>query len=348
MKISVAICTFNGEKYIKDQLLSIVHQNRAVDEIIICDDRSTDKTLEICEKILKKSGVDYKIYKNDHSLNVVKNFKKCYSLCNGDIIFSCDQDDVWKCDKVEKIEKVFLENPDINLVATNAELIDSNDNLMNLSLREGIGFVMNQPKDALDCLLNTYCITGATMAIRKEFANEYYFISKYWLHDGWLALMASLNNSLMYIDDKLISYRLHGNNQCGIGDVDILAHGSIDELKKRKAKKLFHTVLTCPYYFEDYASQKKEMYQEFLDEIEKNNWSVEKKNLNKLKECIAFWKKRSIIKEYSLKQMILLTKTFKKSNAYEKYCESKWFSVYDYYFWIVYKLIPRRKKGQNI
>ena len=90
------------------------------------------------------------------------------------------------------------------------------------------------------------------------------------------------------------------------------------------------------------------MYQEVLDEIEKNKWSVDKKNLNKLKECIAFWKKRSIIKEYSLKQMFLLTRSFKKSNAYEKYCESKWFSIYDYYFWTVYKLIPRRKKTQNI
>jgi glycosyltransferase involved in cell wall biosynthesis len=103
MKTSVAICTFNGEKYIKAQLESILNQTLAIDEIIICDDGSNDKTIAIIELIQIENPNKISLYKNKVNLGSTKNFEKAISICTGYYIFLSDQDDIWKENKVEKV-----------------------------------------------------------------------------------------------------------------------------------------------------------------------------------------------------------------------------------------------------
>ena len=90
MKISVAMCTYNGDKYIEEQLNSIQKQTKKIDEIIICDDGSKDNTVEICERLLSKSNIEYKININKENLGFARNFYQAIRLCSGDIIFFCD------------------------------------------------------------------------------------------------------------------------------------------------------------------------------------------------------------------------------------------------------------------
>lgn len=344
MEVSVAMCTYNGEKYIREQLESIIHQTRKVNEIIISDDGSKDRTLEICEEILSKYEIPYQIIKNDKSLKVMKNFQQAFSLCSKEIIFSCDQDDVWEKNKVEVIMNIFENNLEIDMVASDASLIDGKNNILNMSLRESLDFSMDYQSEILPSLLRTFCITGATMAFRKTFEETYFYVSQYWLHDGWLALQAAMNNSFYYCNERLTKYRLHGNNACGISNIKEIMKGNITELKKTRIKELRKKALRLPFYFEDYTYERKVMYQEVRNQILVNQWLINKNNFNLLEECISFWEIRSQIRNCSLKEIRNITKRFKNENKYCKYCESSDFYFFDIYFWIVYKLFSRKRR----
>lgn len=344
VKISVALCTYNGEKYIRQQLESICKQTRKIDEIIISDDHSIDHTLDICRQVLNQYDIHYHIIINNPALRVMRNFQQCFSLCTGDVIFSCDQDDVWNERKVEFIMNEFESNSDIKMIATNAILIDGNGNKMNLTLRESIGFHIDKKnKQFLPNLLKTFCITGATMAFYKTFESQYFYLSQYWLHDGWLALAAALTNQFLYLDDPLTKYRLHGNNVCGIGYDNILQSGTIKKLARKKKLTLFKTVITCPYYYEDLAAEKYKMYKEIMDFFDDHKIDMIDINQAELISCINFWKQRLEIKNIDFKTLRNMIKHFKAFDAYRKYTESEYFKYYDYYFWIVYHILPRKK-----
>src|SRR5574344_1867255 len=128
--ISVALCTYNGEKYIEEQLLSIIHQTEKVDEIVVCDDCSVDNTIKKVEHIaVEHPEITFNIKVNEQNLGVTKNFEKAIFLCKGDIVFLSDQDDVWNPNKVASIVQWFEKHPDKSTVFTNAILIDEQGSL---------------------------------------------------------------------------------------------------------------------------------------------------------------------------------------------------------------------------
>ena len=120
MKISVALCTYNGAKYIEEQIKSILNQTYVVNEIVIGDDKSTDNTLDIIKNLLINSNIDLNIIENENNLGFKKNFYNTISRCKGDIIFFSDQDDVWDNNKVKKTIEIFQQNPNALLVFSNA------------------------------------------------------------------------------------------------------------------------------------------------------------------------------------------------------------------------------------
>lgn len=100
MKLSVALCTYNGESFLQQQLDSILQQELSVDEIVICDDGSTDRTISIIESYKQRYHYPtFILEQNKKNKGVRKNFEYAISLCSGDIIFLSDQDDVWQCEK---------------------------------------------------------------------------------------------------------------------------------------------------------------------------------------------------------------------------------------------------------
>lgn len=224
MKISVALCTYNGEKYISQQINSILDQSTPVNEIIICDDNSTDNTVEIIKGIFsQKSFSNYKIEINVPALRTIKNFEKAVSLCTGRWIFLSDQDDVWNYDKVEKL--LAAVQKDTLFLFTNGKLIDENGNDMQSDLWHHWGFDVTQREKwknnelAFDDLLNNKNFaTGATVVLNKKLLKNSLPITvpNGYYHDAWFALHAAAGKGLHFLEENTISYRIHPNQQFGI------------------------------------------------------------------------------------------------------------------------------------
>lgn len=220
-KISVALCTYNGEKFVHEQIDSILNQTLKVDEIIICDDCSTDKTQNILFEYQIKFPDIFKIYINEKNLRSVKNFEKTISLCTGDFIFLSDQDDIWKDDKVEKISDYFEKNSSISVVATNGFIIDENSLKQDRYTVWDIPKFLGESKKKIDYFKIFATIgnlaTGASMAIKKSFLNQVLPFPNIndLHHDEWIALVSAEQKKFAFINEKLFSYRVHCNQQVG-------------------------------------------------------------------------------------------------------------------------------------
>ena len=226
MKISVALIVYNGSKYIRQQLDSILAQTYKVDEIIICDDASYDNTKEILEEYKNNHPNLFFIHYNNQNIRATKNIEKAIQACTGDIIILADQDDFWEANKIVTIVKWFEQNPTMNGVFTNGSLINSNGELDNkYNLWDSMGFPYKAIKsnndliDKLNLYINTVenALTGATLAIRKNlpFLNQPFPIIKNLVHDRWLAINLAETNSLGVLEDKLIHYRIHSEQAIG-------------------------------------------------------------------------------------------------------------------------------------
>ena len=228
MKISVALCTYNGEDFLEQQLESIFLQTRPVQEIIICDDCSTDGTIQIIQKFLLQFPEIIKLYFNESPLKTIKNFEKAVSLTSGDYIFLCDQDDVWKKDKVQIMIDYMLSHPNTKLLFTNGELINENDIPLKSTLWEKWGFDaiaknlwMDNTQAFHNLLYNKNYVTGATVLMNSKIKKKALPIElpAGYFHDAWFALHAAAQNGLAFIDDSLIKYRVHEKQQVGISRI---------------------------------------------------------------------------------------------------------------------------------
>ena len=224
MKISVALCTYNGGKYIEEQINSILNQSVKVDEIIVCDDQSKDDTLLKLKKLQTKN-TSISIIENDINLRSTKNFEKAISLCTGDYIFLSDQDDLWNNLKVEKTIAVFNENPTAEGVFSNASLIDENNNIFtDKTIWDSVFFFENElikPIDFFDIIAkNGNVVTGATLCIKKSVKEFIFPFTEDVLHDEKIATLLALRETLFYSTENLISYRLHDKQQVGMKNID--------------------------------------------------------------------------------------------------------------------------------
>jgi len=221
MKTSVAFCTYNGEKYIREQLDSIFNQTLKVDEIIICDDRSSDSTVAIVQEYQVKYPSIISLFINEVNLRSVKNFEKAISLCTGDIIFLSDQDDSWMPNKVENYIRFFEKNPNITTIASNGFCMNDNSNILDLyTIWDVPGFLKEEqvPFDYFKLITQVgNFVTGAAMAFRKTIVGEIlpFPTLKDYHHDEWIATVATGLNSFAFLNEKYFKYRVHSNQQVG-------------------------------------------------------------------------------------------------------------------------------------
>jgi glycosyltransferase involved in cell wall biosynthesis len=222
VKISVAICTYNGAEFLAAQLQSIITQSRPSDEIIICDDGSTDNTRTLLEQFKNESPVPINLYINDHNLGSVKNFERAISLCTGDIIALSDQDDVWRSDKLQLIEEAFNKSPSAGLVFSDATIVDEVLTPLNRRMWDEVGFDTHKRKlvhtgRALEVLITGWTVTGATMAFRSRFMKLSLPIPDgiAMIHDGWIALTIAAVADVVALDEPLVQYRQHERQQIG-------------------------------------------------------------------------------------------------------------------------------------
>lgn len=225
MMVSVAMCTYNGEKYLTQQLASIAQQSEPVSELVVCDDRSKDRTLEILQEFARNAPFPVHIHENEVNLGSTKNFEKCLLLCKGDILILCDQDDVWGVDKVRSQVEFLAGHPELDAVFSDANLIDDDGTELPHRLWDNFGF--NQARQAVwqagnakEVLFRNYVVTGATLAIRRSVLDLLTPFPTHlgpYIHDAWMALALGVLNKIGFIDQPLLSYRVHASQQVGFG-----------------------------------------------------------------------------------------------------------------------------------
>ena len=217
---SVALCSYNGEKYIHQQIDSILSQTHKPSEIVVCDDGSTDKTPEILAEYQKQYPEIFRIHFNESNLRSVKNFEKAISLCSKDIIFLSDQDDIWAENKAEKIVSFLDNHAEIDVVATNGFCIDENGAVHEkYSLWDAPVFLKEKGKniDYFEIILLCNIATGASMAFRAALKPEImpFPVLKDYHHDEWIALNTARKGRFEFLNDKLFYYRTHQEQQVG-------------------------------------------------------------------------------------------------------------------------------------
>lgn len=210
--ISIALASYNGEKYISEQIDSILSQTIQDFELIVCDDCSKDSTWSILEEY-KAKDKRIKIYKNEHNLGFKKNFERAISLCSGDYIAFSDQDDIWM---PEHLELLLNHLNGCDLVCGNAMLADIDGNSMNVTCRDTdkIDSIPVEKDDAFFTMLYRPYVQGSTSLAKTDFLKKYLPIPyEVKFHDQWFGMMASLSNGVSYVSECILKYRMHGNNE---------------------------------------------------------------------------------------------------------------------------------------
>lgn len=223
--ISVAMCTYNGARFLPEQLESIANQIVGVDELVVCDDGSSDETLEVLREFGKDSAFPVHIHSNENNLGSTRNFQKCLSLCKGDIIFLSDQDDIWRSDKVEQHLKYYAAEPGTDAIFSDAMMIDDDSKPRNRTIWQEIEFNKERQQEwvqgeGYETLFRGFVVTGATLSIRKSCLERLLPFPTHipdLIHDAWIALVLCLQGKISFIDETLTLYRIHHGQQVGFG-----------------------------------------------------------------------------------------------------------------------------------
>ena len=198
--ISIVMATYNGEKYLQQQLDSIAAQTVLPNELIVGDDCSTDNTIKILENFKNKVGFTVKIYRNKANVGYIKNFARVILEANGDYVFLCDQDDYWFSNKIETVINFFKDNPGMQLIAHNAMCTDSNLVSLGKTLFE---------YDISRGLEYGSAMHGFVTCVRKDFLKYATPIPYSYSFDGWLYYLSSEMKVRYVLDEVLGYYRRH-------------------------------------------------------------------------------------------------------------------------------------------
>lgn len=216
MKISIALCTYNGEKFLTEQLDSYLAQTRLPDELVVCDDGSKDSTREILTEFVSSAAFPVRLHFNEQNLGYVQNFGKATRLCTGDIIVLSDQDDVWRRDKIELIEAEFAKSEKTGVVYADAEIVSENLNPLGVTMWQCNNFNFEKQKNiksgkSFDLLLKDGFVLGSSMAFSAQFQDLILPIPPniYFDHDDWFTLVISAIADVSLINEPLIKYRQH-------------------------------------------------------------------------------------------------------------------------------------------
>lgn len=234
MKVSVCMTTYNGDKYITKQIDSILLQLNNDDELIICDDCSTDLTISIVDSYADKR---INLIENPIRLGVVANYNKCIFLAKNEIIFLADQDDIWMPDKVEKILKKFYKYPKITLVLSNAQVIDETDRVVKeyfLNFHSSIDISIFRALKNI--IKNKYL--GCAIAFRRKMTKYVLPIpSDVPMHDMWIGIINDIFGKTCYLNKSLIGYRRHSQN------ITSSKHASLQQMIKWRYRLIKRLVL---------------------------------------------------------------------------------------------------------
>lgn len=243
-KIDILLAAYNGEKYLKEQIDSILNQTYTNFNLIISDDCSTDDTANILKEYEKSDSRITVLYQKKN-LGFIKNFEFLLRQSVSDYFMLSDQDDVWKNNKIETSLN-WLNKKKAVLVYSDVKVVDEKMQVINDSLLKSIHIYNNLKKeDNSKILMLENPATGSTILGKKEIISKCFPIPEElpMVHDWWIALMASMQGKICFIDDTLLMYRQHNNNIIGLKHVNENA----DYIELRNKRIEYYTNLVQIY-----------------------------------------------------------------------------------------------------
>lgn len=223
---SIVLCTYNGARFLPAQWESLLAQTLLPDEIVVRDDASTDATPGLLRRLVAEArarGVTVRDAVNPRNLGYVANFECALREASGDVLFLCDQDDVWHPDKLATQLAEFERRDALWLLCGNARRVDPRGTDLGLTLFDVLRVNRKELRNihagrGFEALLRRSLATGATVALRQGLLKDALPFPEGWVHDEWLAIMAAAMDGFDCIDKSLVDYRQHDSNQIGMRD----------------------------------------------------------------------------------------------------------------------------------
>lgn len=292
--ISIALCTYNGAKFLPMQLDSILRQTYINIEIVVVDDNSTDDTSTILRTYANKHP-QIKLFFNEKNIGFNANFEKAINLCTGNFIAIADQDDVWELNKLE----LLIKNIGTNwLIFSNSQFIDANDNLIEGQILKS-DFSLGK-RDHRSLLFSNF-VTGHTVLFTKEFLNYLLPIPNSGYYDWWMGFVAIYHKKITCLNEKLTLHRIHNSSV-------MYRENNLDTVNSRSER--YHEILTNLSILKDYKylnSKDKSLintiYLIVLNNDLKSNFFLTLTILNNYNTYFPDLKKRNLISRlnYALK-----------------------------------------------
>jgi glycosyltransferase involved in cell wall biosynthesis len=219
-RISVALCTYNGGRFLPAQLESILAQTRLPDEVRAFDDCSEDNSVELLVRFAAQASFPVHIHRNAERQGSILNFEQAIRACNGSLIALSDQDDIWHPERLRLSEQELLQHPEAGAVFADGILIDEAGVPTGMRLWERFIFT---PDDQRRMRAGDYIplarqrfITGATMVFRAQYLPWISPAKEGWHHDGWVSSIIASLSGLCWLTEPLIRYRTHSGQQIGV------------------------------------------------------------------------------------------------------------------------------------
>ena len=288
MTVAIAVALYNGERFIEEQLESLRKQTRTPDRVVLCDDGSKDGTVAIVREYINKYGLQdsWQLEINPENLGYIKNFYRAMSLCDTDVVFLSDQDDIWAADKLEKMMQVMEDNHEIMLLSCKGGIVDGEGqpihSIMHKEAKESGSVTLVSVKD----IMRAYRWPGMLMCLRKEFFEAIYdsIISVPLPHDLAFAICAADKNAFYEYDYVGAYHRRHDNNTARE------EHRVFKLLDlQRKLKDITETSTYMGYAIDAKLPIKEESYECIQYKL---------RYLNKRKECLQNRKLGELIRLY--------------------------------------------------
>lgn len=283
-QIHIVLATYNGEKYLREQLDSLLAQTYSDFDIEICDDGSTDSTIDIVNEYMEKDS-RISLHRNEENLGYVKNFLYGVRRSKSSYIMLCDQDDIWNPDKIsvtlEAMQKAEKENPDVPLlVFTDAMNYDSDSGLETGRFQESSHLNIKKV-DSAHLFMENKCIGCTVMVNQKILPYLDEIPDGIRVHDWWLALICSHFGNVVYLDRPTLRYRQHSGNMIGGGSFsDYIKSRLTSVSEQRKALKQTYRQGEAFYsVFRDRMNDKQRKTAECFAAMEQAGWFLRRANM---------------------------------------------------------------------
>ncbi len=300
-RCAVVLCTYNGERFLSQQLESLRAQTLQPASYVLSDDASTDGTWALLQAFAADrvdAGCEVILHRNEANLGYVRHFEQALRRANADVLFPCDQDDVWHPCKIERMAAVFAARPGLLLLHGDAHLVDGEGEPLGRRLFEVLEVTPGEMKAmhegrAFEVLLRRNIVTGAVMAMRQRLLATALPVGDGWAHDEWLAMLGAMQGEADTLDEVLIDYRQHGGNQIGVRQRSLVQkHLGIGVERREFLRRLVGRQQSLLAYLQTHEPHHRNI-EEIRDRLAHARFraSLDSRGLTRLRQVVGEWRR---------------------------------------------------------